>query len=149
MLVTEQSVGAIVSAAELMQELKKREIDRDHLHLTISKFDARLSLDAAQIAERLEIPSVLTVPNRREALVIASNQGAMLAETHPTDAYVRALARIAQTLGYAQQSAHASALSSWVSGVSARLGGRFGGRSKRKSADATELDIGTTERNAT
>ena len=53
MLVTEQSVGAIVSAAELMQELKKREIDRDHLHLTISKFDTRLSLDAAQIAERL------------------------------------------------------------------------------------------------
>jgi pilus assembly protein CpaE len=149
MLVTEQSVGAIVSAAELMQELKKREIDRDHLHLTISKFDARLSLDAAQIAERLEIPSVLTVPNRREALVIASNQGAMLAETHPTDAYVRALAQIAQTLGYAQQSERASGLSNWVSGVSARLGGRFGGRSKRKSADANELDIGTTERNAT
>jgi len=138
-----------VSAAELMQELKKREIDRDHLHLTISKFDARLSLDAAQIAERLEIPSVLTVPNRREALVIASNQGAMLAETHPTDAYVRALAQIAQTLGYAQQSERASGLSNWVSGVSARLGGRFGGRSKRKSADANELDIGTTERNAT
>ena len=96
---------------------------------------------------------MLTVPNRRAPLVIASNQGAMLAETHPADAYVRALAQIAQTLGYAQQSERAAGVSGWVSGVGARLGGRFGGRfggrSKRKSADAAELDIGTTERNAT
>ncbi|AJW47292.1 MULTISPECIES: AAA family ATPase [Ralstonia] len=145
MLVAEQSVGAIVSAAELMQELKKREIDRDHLHLTISKFDTRLSLDAAQIAERLEIPSVLTVPNRREALVIASNQGATLAESHPGDAYVRALAGIAQTLGYAEQGERATGVQNWVTGLGARLGSRF----RRKAAEATELDIGTTGRNAT
>ncbi|WP_439893690.1 AAA family ATPase (plasmid) [Ralstonia sp. 25C] len=151
MLVTEQSVGAIVSAAELMQELKKREIDRDHLHLLISKFDSRLSLDAEQIAERLEIPSVLTVPSRRQSLVVASNQGAVLAETHPTDAYVRALAQIAQTLGYAQQSERAAGVANWMTQARARLGHRLGGRLKRKSADAAELDVGsgTPERNAT
>lgn len=149
MLVTEQSVGAIVSAAELMQELKKREIDRDHLHLVISKFDTRLSLDAAQIAERLEISSVLTVPNRRQALVVASNQGAMLAETHPTDPYVRALGQIAQMLRYAQHGERASGVPNWLAEARARFGGRFAGRLKRKSADAAELDLGTTERNAT
>ncbi|WP_296224168.1 AAA family ATPase [Ralstonia sp. UBA689] len=146
MLVTEQSVGAIVSAAELLQELKKREIDSDHLHLAISKFDARLSLDAAQIAERLEIASVMTVPSRRQALVVASNQGTMLAETHPSDPYVRALAQIAQQFGYAGQIERRTGVSAWMAGARARLGGRF----KRKSADQSEqLDLGTTERNAT
>lgn len=145
MLVTEQSVGAIVSAAELMQELKKREIDSDHLHLAISKFDAHLSLDATQIAERLEIASVMTVPSRRQALVVASNQGTMLAETHPSDPYVRALAQIAQQFGYAGKSERRTGVSTWMADVSARLGGRF----KRKSADAAELDLGTTGRNAT
>lgn len=153
MLVTEQSVGAIVSAAELMQELKKREIDRDHLHLVISKFDTRLSLDAEQIGERLEVPSVLTVPNRRQALVVASNQGAMLAETHPADVYVRALAQIAQTLRYTQHGERVSGVSTWLADARASLrgrwGGRPGGRLERKSADAAELDLGTTERNAT
>jgi pilus assembly protein CpaE len=41
-LVAEQSVGAIVSAAELLQELKKREVERDDLHLLVSRFDAEL-----------------------------------------------------------------------------------------------------------
>jgi pilus assembly protein CpaE len=147
MLVTEQSVGAIVSAAELMQELKKREVDNENLHLMISKFDTRLSLDAAQIAERLEIGSVLTVPSRRQALVVASNQGAMLAETHPTDPYVRALAEIAQQFGYAGQTERNAGVSNWMAGVGARLGGRL----KRKPAEAAEqtLDMRTTGRNAT
>ena len=145
MLVTEQSVGAIVSAAELVQELKKREIDRDQLHLTISKFDARLSLDAEQIAERLEIPSVMTVPSRRQALVVASNQGATLAETRPIDPYVRAIAGIAQALGYTQPGERPPGMAGWMAGMRTRLGERF----RRKSPEPAELDLRTTERNAT
>lgn len=145
MLVTEQSVGAIVSAAELMQELKKREIDRERLHLILSKFDARLSLDAEQIGVRLEIPSVLTVPSRRRALVVASNQGAMLAETHPIDPYVRAIAGIVQTLGYTQPGERAPGVAGWMAGMRARLGERF----RRKPTEPAELDLRTTERNAT
>ncbi|MHA6913314.1 AAA family ATPase [Ralstonia pseudosolanacearum] len=145
MLVTEQSVGAIVSAAELMQELKKREIDRERLHLVLSKFDARLSLDAEQIAERLEIASVLTVPSRRRALVVASNQGAMLAETHPIDPYVRAIAGIVQTLGYTQPGERGPGVAGWMAGLRARLGERF----RRKPPASAELDLRTTERNAT
>lgn len=35
-LVADQSVGAIVSAAELLQELKKREVETNGIHLVIS-----------------------------------------------------------------------------------------------------------------
>ncbi len=52
-IVTEQSVGAIVSAVELVQELRKREIERDDLHLLVSRFDPQLGVDAAQVAERV------------------------------------------------------------------------------------------------
>jgi pilus assembly protein CpaE len=99
-LVADQSVGAIVSAAELLQELKKREVETNGIHLVISKYDARLGVDAAAIAERLELRSVLTVPDRREALTLSANQGAVLAEQAPADPYVRALNPLCAALGY-------------------------------------------------
>ncbi len=64
-LVADQSVGAIVSAAELLQELRKRDVEINGVNLVISKFDARLGIDAAAIAERLELRSPLTLPDRR------------------------------------------------------------------------------------
>lgn len=94
---------------------------------------------------RLEIPSVLTVPSRRRALVVASNQGAMLAETHPIDPYVRAIAGIVQTLGYTQPGERAPGVAGWMAGMRARLGERF----RRKPTEPAELDLRTTERNAT
>jgi len=50
-------------------------------------------------------------------------------------------------MGYAQQSERAAGVSTWIAQARARLGGRL----KRKSADAAELDVGggTPERNAT
>ncbi|MGO4156512.1 AAA family ATPase [Cupriavidus sp. YAF13] len=99
-LVVDQSVGAIVSAAELLQELKKREVEREDLHLLVSRFEARLGVDAQQIAQRLEAPSVGTLPDRREALVLALNRGVVLADDSPADPYVRAIGQLVDRLGY-------------------------------------------------
>mgnify|MGYP003351279076 CR=1 FL=1 len=99
-VVAEQSVGAIVSAAELVQELKKREIDRPDLHLLVSRFDPDLGVDAAQIAERIGVASVDTLPDRRAALVQAANRGVVLADDAPADAYVRAVGALMERLGY-------------------------------------------------
>lgn len=100
MLVADQSVGAIVSAAELLQELKKREVETNGIHLVISKFDARLGIDAATIAERLELRSVMTLPDRREALTLAANRGMVLAEQAPSDPFIRALHPLCAAVGY-------------------------------------------------
>lgn len=99
-MVVEQSVGAIVSAAELLQELKKREIERPDLHLVVSRFEADLGVDAAQIAERVGVASVDTLPDRRAALVQAANRGVVLADATPADPYVRAVGALMERLGY-------------------------------------------------
>ncbi|WP_043421178.1 pilus assembly protein [Cupriavidus basilensis] len=99
-VVVDQSVGAIVSAAELLQELKKREVEREDLHLLVSRFEARLGVDAQQIAQRLEAPSVGTLPDRREPLVLALNRGVVLADDSPADPYVRAIGQLVDRLGY-------------------------------------------------
>lgn len=99
-VVAEQSVGAIVSAAELLQELNKREIGRDDLHLVVSRFDPRLAVDAEQIAQRVDLASVGTLPDRREPLVLAVNRGAVLADDSPGDPYVLALGELMERLGY-------------------------------------------------
>ena len=99
-LVTEQSVGAIVSAAELVQELKTREVERQDLHLVVSRFDARLGLDADMIRRRVDVPTVGTLPERREALVQSVNRAAVLADDFPQDPYVRALVDLLSDTGY-------------------------------------------------
>ncbi|AZG17005.1 MULTISPECIES: response regulator [Cupriavidus] len=99
-MVAEQSVGAIVSAAELLHELKKREIERPDLHLLVSRFDDALGVDAAQMAERIGVASVDTLPERRAALVQAANRGVVLADDAPADPYVRALGALMDRLGY-------------------------------------------------
>lgn len=99
-VVAEQSVGAIVSAAELLQELRKREIDRQDLHLLVSRFDPELGVDAEQIAERIGLASAGTLPDRRAALLQAANRGVVLADDAPADPYVRAMGALMERLGY-------------------------------------------------
>lgn len=100
LVIAEQSLGAIVSAAELLQELRKREIERDDLRLVVSRFDARLGIDAAHIAERVGVRAVEVLPERREALLLATNRGAVLADDAPADPYVRAVGVLMARLGY-------------------------------------------------
>ncbi|MEN7531185.1 MULTISPECIES: cellulose synthase operon protein YhjQ/BcsQ [unclassified Cupriavidus] len=113
-LVAEQSVGAIVSAAEVVQELHKREVERQDMHLLVSRFDPELGVEAQQIAERIGVSSVGTLPDRRAALLQAANRGVVLADEAPADPYVRALGALMERLGY-----HAGQLSE--RGILARI----------------------------
>lgn len=100
MMVTEQSVGAIVSAAELVQELKKRDVEREDIELVVSRFDARLGLEAGEIAQRVGMSGAVELPDRREALVLAMNRGALLADDKPGDPYMLALGGLTEQLGF-------------------------------------------------
>lgn len=111
MMVTEQSVGAIVSAAELVQELKKRDVEREDIALVVSRFDARLGLEAGEIAQRVGMSGAVELPDRREALVLAMNRGALLADDKPGDPYMLALGGLTEQLGFrAQRASQASLL---------------------------------------
>jgi pilus assembly protein CpaE len=61
------------------------------VRLVVSKASPELGLTPAQIAQRLELELIATLPERRVALGQAMNQGHLLAEAAPRDPYVRAL----------------------------------------------------------
>ena len=63
-IVTDQSVGALVSLAGLLQELEQLHVDRRSLGLIVNRYDERYGMTAQQIAERFQLELVGTLPDR-------------------------------------------------------------------------------------
>jgi pilus assembly protein CpaE len=99
--VCDPNVASVVSAVDLIAGLGKN--GGGKLQLIVGKYDATLHFGAQQIAARLGLPLLATLPARAQALGRAVNQGRLLAEIAQRDPYVRALdplvARIAGTAG--------------------------------------------------
>lgn len=91
LLVSDPSVGAIVSARTLLQALAERGVIVSKLHLLLSKHDQALALTAADVAKRLGIQPMGELPQCHVAMLQATNQGRALAEVAPSEAYVQAL----------------------------------------------------------
>jgi len=102
-LLCDQGVASIVSAVSVLDSLREEGVDTANVKLIVNKFDADLGLAAAQIAQRLEIPLLATLPERRVALGQAVNQGHLLADVAARDPYVRALEPLIERLGGAQR----------------------------------------------
>ncbi|WP_109478365.1 fimbrial protein [Paraburkholderia sp. C35] len=94
-LVCDQGGPSVVSAVSLLDGLREHGIEADKLRqklrLVVTKAAPELGLSPAQIAQRLELELIATLPERRVALGQAMNQGHLLAESAPRDPYVRAL----------------------------------------------------------
>jgi pilus assembly protein CpaE len=101
-LVCDQSVASIVSAAQTLDALFRTAPDverlKSRLRLVIGKYDSGLGLDAQQIAQRLGIEWLASLPERRIALGRAANEGQLLIDAAPRDPYVRALDALAARL---------------------------------------------------
>lgn len=91
MLVSDPSVGAIVSARTLLQALAERGVIVSKLQLLLSKHDEALALTVADVAKRLGIQPMGELPQCHVPMLQAINQGRALAEVAPADAYVLAL----------------------------------------------------------
>jgi pilus assembly protein CpaE len=91
LLVSDPSVGAIVSARTLLQALAERGVIVSKLQLLLSKHDEALALTAADVAKRLGIQPMGELPQCHVPMLQAINQGRALAEVAPTEAYVQAL----------------------------------------------------------
>jgi len=90
-LVTDQSVGALVSLAGTLQELNGRQPDDGKRHLLVNRYDDRFGMAASQIAERFKLPLLATLPERTLKLTASANRGKLLHEVAPHDSYVRAV----------------------------------------------------------
>jgi pilus assembly protein CpaE len=92
-------VASIVSAVGVLDALREEGVDTANVRLIVNKFDAELGLAAAQIAQRLDIALLATLPERRIALGQAVNQGHLLVDAAARDPYVRALEPLLERLG--------------------------------------------------
>jgi pilus assembly protein CpaE len=122
-IVTDQSVGALVSLAGLLQELEQMHVDRRSLGLIVNRYDERYGMTAQQIAERFQLELVGTLPDRTLALMVCTNQGHLLHEDAERDIYVRAVQTLVEKLGAEESTpgGRASWLATWLPGVHRRM----------------------------
>lgn len=97
-LVCDQSIGAIVSTANLIKELGARGLAPQRFGLVVNKFDAGVGLAASDIAARLGVPLAHVLPARSTALLAAAGRGELLAHSTRHDPYVRAVRAMARAL---------------------------------------------------
>ena len=107
-LVCDQGVASIVSAAAVLDGLREESVEMDNVRLIVNKHEPKLSLTVEQIVQRLEVPLLVTLPERRVALGQAANQGQLLVDAAARDPYVRALEPLVERLGGAASTAASS-----------------------------------------
>lgn len=97
-VVCDQSIGGIVSTANLLRELAARGLEAQRFSLVVNKMDNAVGLPARDIASRLGLPVAHVLPSRRAPLVAASSRGEMLANTARKDPYVQGVLGMAKGL---------------------------------------------------
>lgn len=111
LLVCDQAAPSVVSGLEVARSLRARNL---RPQLIVNKTDDRVAPLPAQIAERLELPLLATLPQRHVALLQAINTGRLLSDTAPNDPYSVALhGLIARLLPDAAPTAAAPAAPGW------------------------------------
>ena len=122
-LVTDQSVGALVSMAALIRDLQSHEVALGSLYLVVNRYDERYGMTAGQIAERFGIALAGVVPDRTRALMSCINQGQLLHEQAERDPYVRAVQALVDKIDAMSPSpgARPGWLPSWLAGAYRRL----------------------------
>jgi pilus assembly protein CpaE len=122
-VVTDQSVGALVSLAGLLNELDQQNVSRSQLRLIVNRYDERYGMTAHQIAERFNIELMGTVPDRTLALMVCTNQGHLLQEESERDSYVKAVQHLADrlTAEYVAPGSRGNWLATWLPGVQRRM----------------------------
>jgi pilus assembly protein CpaE len=111
LLVCDQAAPSVVSGLEVARSLRARNL---RPQLVVNKVDDRVAPLPAQIAERLELPLLATLPRRHVALLQATNTGRLLSDTAPNDPYSVALhGLIARLLPDAAPTAAAPATPGW------------------------------------
>lgn len=100
-LVTDQSVGSLVSLAALLKEFDSHAAEaekREKRRLIVNRYDSRYGMDAEQIAERFNLPLKAVLPECTMRMMSAANLGKLLHEVARNDPYVRAVQKLGADL---------------------------------------------------
>ena len=97
-VVCDQSLGGIVSTAQMIRELESKGIERSSLKLVLNRFNAQAGLPAKEVAQRLGLELLHVVPDRGTALLAAASSGQLLSQTLRGDPYVTSVRTMARAL---------------------------------------------------
>lgn len=97
-VVCDQSLGGIVSTAQMIRELESKGIERSMLKLVLNRFNAQAGLPAKEVAQRLGLELLHVIPERATALLTAASSGQLLSQTLRGDPYVTSVRSMARTL---------------------------------------------------
>jgi pilus assembly protein CpaE len=111
LLVCPQIIGSVRIARDILTEYRTTSDDRGKLGLIVSKYDPGIELTAAQIAERIGMPLVATLPAGWVSIANSHNQGIPLVLSAPNSRYSRAIRELAKQV--LTDSAPAEAKEAW------------------------------------
>lgn len=86
-LITDQSVASLVSLAEQIKTLEKKEISQDNIKLIVNKYNESYGLTDSQIANQFGLTLLATLPDQTKSLLQSSSQGLLLTHTHKKNPY--------------------------------------------------------------
>ncbi|MBE1160818.1 AAA family ATPase [Dyella acidiphila] len=104
-LVADQGIASMVSLDHCLRQLAQWQLRDKRVSLIVNRHDEECGISARQIAERFELPLLAALPERGRTLRSSANQGRLLHEVAPHDAYVRALAPLLAKLHIGMQDA--------------------------------------------
>ena len=90
-LVVDQGIASMVSLDLCLRQLAQLNARDKRLSLIVNRHDEECGINARQLAERFELPLIAALPERGRALRSSANQGLLLHQVAPHDAYLRAL----------------------------------------------------------
>lgn len=109
LLVSDPSVGAILSARAQLAALAERGVIVSKLQLVLSKHEEALALTATDVAQRLGIQPAGELQHCHLAMLQAVNQGKVLAEINPAEPYAQKLASLLHRCDWMPVAKHATA----------------------------------------
>lgn len=127
-LMCDQSVASVVSTVDLLDGLREAGGTTENVRVIVNQYDPELGLTSAQIAERLGLPLVATLPSRRIPIGLAANQGKLIVDEAPRDPYVKALEALADRLA-PEPANPAAARAGGLTGLKGLLSNSFSKRS--------------------
>ncbi len=114
-LLTDQSVGSLVSLDALVKMLDNCQLARSKRHLIVNRYDDRSGMSASQISERFKTTLKAAIPESRDALVAATNAGKLLHENSRSHAYTKAVTALAgQIINTEEGSRQSGSLFDWL-----------------------------------
>ncbi len=97
-VVCDQSLGGIVSTAQMLKELDAKGVNRSTLKLVLNRFNAQAGLPAKEVAQRLGLELLHVVPDRSTVLLNAASCGQLLSQSLRGDPYVTCVRGMARAL---------------------------------------------------